>query len=92
MRSLQFQIESLLDVLTFLLQRLDPEEAKCFDKRIFTTITQHHIDIVQNIEARSILEVRGADKAANPVNPQTISDDMSDETEVHESEIDSKTC
>ena len=56
MRSLQFQVESLFDVITFLLQRLDPEEAKCFDKRIFTTINKHHLEIVQNIEATNIRE------------------------------------
>ena len=51
MRSVQFQIESLLDVITFLLQKLDPEEARYFDKRIFSSIAKHHIDIVNDIEA-----------------------------------------
>ena len=52
MRSVQFQIESLLDVITFLLQKLDPEEARCFDKRIFASISKNHIEIVQNIESK----------------------------------------
>ena len=52
MRSVQFQIESLLDVITFLLQKLDPEEARYFDKRIFASISKQHIDIVNDIESK----------------------------------------
>ena len=50
-------VSNLLDVITFLLVRMDQEEASCFDIRLIINNIKTHSDIIENAKRGEFQEL-----------------------------------